>query len=55
MTDAQKSKPVFENEINEVIYNILYSICDNIGLETSRVKDFVLRVTEELMRVNIVS
>ena len=55
MTEAQKSKPVFENEINEVIYNILHSICDNIGLETSRVKDFVLRLTEELMRVNIVS
>ena len=55
MTDAHKSKPIFENEINEVIYNILHSICDNIGLETSRVKDFVLRITEELMRVNIVS
>ena len=30
----------FENEQNKQIYNILYTLCDNMGIEMECIKDF---------------
>lgn len=46
---APKQKPVFENNRNQMIYNILDSICDNIGIDIKIIQDFVMRTTIEFL------
>ncbi len=50
---APKQKPIFENESNEMIYNIVDSICTNMGISTDSIQEFVMRTTLELMEKNI--
>ena len=50
---APKQKPIFENESNEMIYNIVDSICTNMGIPTDSIQEFVMRTTLELMEKNI--
>ncbi len=49
---AVKQKPIFENKKNEIIYNVLDAICENIGIDTLAVQDFVMRTTLELLDKN---
>lgn len=44
----------FENEQNKQIYNILYSLCDNMGIEIDNIKDFVMHYTNEFIKNIIV-
>jgi hypothetical protein len=46
---APKQRPVFENKQNEIIYNILDSICEHIGIDIKMIQDFVMRTTTELL------
>ena len=46
---APKQRPVFENKQNEIIYNILDSFCDNIGIDVKMIQEFVMRTTIELL------
>uniref|UniRef100_A0A6C0F2I7 Uncharacterized protein n=1 Tax=viral metagenome TaxID=1070528 RepID=A0A6C0F2I7_9ZZZZ len=50
---APKAKPIFENESNEIIYNIVNSICVNMGIPTESIQEFVMRTTIELIEKNI--
>lgn len=50
---APKQKPIFENESNEMIYNIVDSICTNMGIPTDSIQEFVMRTTLELMEKNV--
>jgi hypothetical protein len=50
---APKLKPIFENESNEMVYNIVDSICTNMGIPTDSVQEFVMRTALELMERNI--
>ena len=52
---APKTKPIFENESNEIIYNIIDSICTNMGIPTESIQEFVMRTTLELIEKNIQS
>jgi hypothetical protein len=53
--DSSGKTTVFENEQNQNIYNITKSICQQIGIPTETVQDFVLFTTNELMDQNIQS
>ena len=48
-----KTKPIFENESNEIIYSVVDSICTNMGIPTESIQEFVMRTTLELMEKNI--
>jgi hypothetical protein len=50
---STKPKPVFENEVNTVIYNVADSICTNMGIPTETVQEFVMRTTLEIVGRNI--
>jgi hypothetical protein len=52
---APKLKPIFENESNEIIYNIVDSICTNMGIPTDSIQEFVMRTVLELIERNIQS
>ena len=52
---APKPKPIFENESNEIIYNIIDSICNNMGIPTDSVQEFVMRTVLETMERNVQS
>ena len=43
------NKPNFENKLNEVIYNITETLCDNMGLPLEDIQDFVISITIEEM------
>ena len=40
---------IFENELNQRIYNISRAICQQIGMQIDTIQDFVLLTTTELM------
>ena len=46
---------IFENEQNQRIYNISKAICQQIGIPTETIQDFVLLTTNELMEKHIQS
>ena len=50
---APRAKPVFENDANTAIYNIVDSICTNMGIPTESIQEFVMRTTLELMERNV--
>ena len=50
---APKQRPVFENKQNEIIYNILDSICEHIGIDIKMIQEFVMRTTSELWSTEI--
>ena len=46
---------IFENEKNQIVYNIIVTVCNNIGIPIETIQDFVLRTVDELMEKNIQS
>ena len=50
---APKQRPVFENKLNEIIYDILDAICVHIGIDIKMVQEFVMRTTLELLSIEI--
>jgi hypothetical protein len=44
---------LFENKLNETIYNITRTICSNIGIPTDSIIDFVIRNTNDIMDSSI--
>lgn len=50
---APKPKPIFENEVNAAIYNIVDALCTNMGIPTESIQEFVMRTTLEIMSRNI--
>lgn len=52
---AKKPVPIFENAMNESVFNITDAICSNMGIPTDSVQDFVMRTTVELIEKNIQS
>lgn len=44
-----KPAPIFENKQNQMIYNIMRTICNNIGVSLESVQDFVMATSGELM------
>jgi hypothetical protein len=53
-TQAKKER-IFENETVEVAYNILSTICQNIGIEQEGIEDDILRISSETANILIVS
>jgi len=49
------SGSIFENELNQKIYNISKAICQQIGVPIDTIQDFVLLTTNELMEKHIQS
>ena len=45
---AAKGRPVFENELNQTIYNIIDTICGHIDIPIEEIEAFVMRITVEL-------
>ena len=41
--------PIFENKQNQMVYNIMRTICNNIGVPIDTVQDFVMATSGELM------
>jgi len=52
---GKKEKRVFENETSETIYNVFSTICSNIDINIDPLADFILRVSNEMINVNIMS
>lgn len=46
---------VFENETNEAIYNILATLCRNIGISHEGIEDDVIRISSETVDLVVVS
>ena len=53
LTKMFSNRRIFENELNEIIFNITHSICLNIGIDTDTIVDFVTRTTLEVMNKHI--
>jgi hypothetical protein len=50
----RKKERVFENETNEVIYNILTTLCRNMGISPEGIEDDVLRISNEAIKKIVV-
>lgn len=50
-----KKQRVFENETNETIYNILTTLCKNIGIDSDGIEDDVLRISSETVEIIVVN
>ena len=48
-TAVAQPPPIFENKQNQMIYNIMRSICNNIGVSVDSIQGFVMATTGELM------
>ena len=51
-THTNKDK-IFENETTQTVYNILLTICKNIGISIETVENFTIRTSLELINNNI--
>lgn len=51
-TNINKEK-IFENETTQTVYNILLTICKNIGISIETVENFTMRTSLELINTNI--
>ena len=45
-----KKVRVFDDETDQMIYNVFSSVCSNVGISTELIEDLVLRVSIELIR-----
>jgi len=54
-TKIMKNMRLFENETNEIIYNILVTICRNIGISTESIEDNVIRISSETISTIVVN
>jgi len=54
-TTSIKTHRVFENETNETIYNILITICRNIGIYPDGIEDDVIRISSETVSMVVVN
>jgi len=46
---------VFENETTQSVYNILITLCDNLGIPNDGIEELVMRLTVEIIETNIKS
>lgn len=46
----RKKERLFENETNEMIYNILTTLCRNMGISPDGIEDVVLRISNETIK-----
>lgn len=46
----RKKERLFENETNEMIYNILTTLCRNMGISPDGIEDMVLRISNETIK-----
>jgi len=53
-TGHRKKERVFENETNEVIHNILNTLCRNMGISSEGIEDDVLRISNETIQKIVV-
>lgn len=53
LTKMFANKRVFENALNETIYNITNTVCTNMGIDTDTIIDFVTRNTLEIIDKNV--
>jgi len=51
----KKEKPVFENEVTETVYNILFTICSNIDIPAEGITETVLRISSEVYEKTLIS
>jgi len=51
---GKKERPVFENETNQMIYNIFSKICEHVDIPIEGIYDFVMRVSGEVISKNII-
>jgi len=50
---SKQKRPTFENDINEIIYNVGSTLSVNIGIKFENIQDFVIRLTNELLDANL--
>lgn len=50
----KKKQRIFENETNETIYNVLFTLCNNMDIPTEDIEDMVIRVSSEIAKTIIV-
>ena len=50
---SKQHRPIFENEINEIIYSVGSSISANIGIKFDNIANFVIRLTNEVLNANL--
>ena len=55
ITQKIKQPRIFENETNEVIYNILTTLCKNIGIPSEGIEDDIIRISNETINVIVVN
>ena len=50
---SKQKRPTFENEINEIIYNVGTTIATNIGIKFENIQESVIRLTNEVLDANL--
>lgn len=50
---SKQKRPTFENEINEIIYNVGTTLSSNIGIKFENIQEFVIRLTNEVIDANL--
>ena len=50
---SKQKRPTFENEINEIIFNVGSTLSVNIGIKFENIQDFVIRLTNEVLDANL--
>ena len=50
---SKQKRPTFENEINEIIYNVGTTLSSNIGIKFENIQEFVIRLTNEVLDANL--
>lgn len=51
----KSGKSIFENETNQTIYNIIYVLCNNMGIPVESVQNFVIITTNEILEKHVQS
>jgi len=46
----KKQRPVFEDETNQIIYNVFTTICEQIDIPVDAIYEFVMRTSSELIQ-----
>lgn len=52
---SNKKERIFENETNETIFNVLTTLCRNIGVSSDGIENDVLRISSETVEVVVVN
>jgi hypothetical protein len=55
LTKSNKKERIFENETNETIFNVLTTLCRNIGISSDGIENDVLRISSETVELVVVN